>query len=286
MIFHLPVFIWTHQGGIIIANAGDSRAILCCRSVSTPVADAEEDDGGAAATPDAARAANADTDTDATQDDTADVANADTAASGPKDDSAGDTATFGIEVVRLSTDHTPDLQNERLRIEEAGGMVLKVGGAARVCAETSPVMLAVSRALGDRSLKFAGTIPRGLVTDEPECIFRRCDGTELLLVIVSDGVTDVLDDETIARTALNAARSVGASTAEEAASAMAEAVVKLSVERNSPDDITAVAVVLHDDAWRAADSGGGAVSVLSSAPQQDSDGGIPASDNAEEWCNP
>ena len=150
----------------------------------------------------------------------------------------------------MSTDHTPDLRSERERIEKAGGLVLTLGGAARVCCESSPCMLAVSRALGDRSLKFGGTVPRGLVTDEPECTFRRCDGTELLLVIVSDGVTDVLDDKTIARTALNAARAADVSTAEEAAVAAAEAVVKLSAERDSPDDITAVVTLLHDDAWK------------------------------------
>jgi serine/threonine protein phosphatase PrpC len=205
----------------VVANAGDSRAVLCRRRTPrAPAADDDDrdDDNGAAA-----------------------------AEAGPADVTH---AATGIEAVRMSTDHTPDLRSERERIEKAGGMVLTLGGAARVCCESSPCMLAVSRALGDRSLKFGGTVPRGLVTDEPECTFRRCDGTELLLVIVSDGVTDVLDDKTIARTALNAARAADVSTAEEAAVAAAEAVVKLSAERDSPDDITAVVTLLHDDAWK------------------------------------
>mmetsp|Transcript_35719 Transcript_35719/g.93360 ORF Transcript_35719/g.93360 Transcript_35719/m.93360 type:complete len:265 (+) Transcript_35719:225-1019(+) len=216
------------QAAFICANTGDSRAILCAKATTAPtshVADAApaESEGGEAKSADGAGA----------------IASATNGDEGAR-----------VRVTRLTTDHKPALPSERERIEAAGGLVLTLGGVPRVCSEKSPCMLAVSRALGDRSLKFGGTTPRGLITDHPECSYQSYSGNELLVVLMSDGVSDVLEDTMIADIALTAALTVGAPTAEAAADAAAAAVVNAAADRYSPDDITAVVVLLSDEAWK------------------------------------
>lgn len=218
----------------ICANAGDSRAVLC-RKPAPPVAPPSND---------------GDATTDAAPGNTslsAGVATAGAAAPTAAKDWGG---TARSSAIRLTTDHKPTLTSERDRIVAAGGMVLTVGGVPRVCSENSPCMLAVSRALGDRSLKFGGSVPRGLITEVPDCTYHPYDGSELLVVLMSDGVSDVLEDQAISDVALEAALAAGAATPEEAADAAAEAVVRRARDLHSPDDITAVVVILSEDAWK------------------------------------
>jgi serine/threonine protein phosphatase PrpC len=51
-------------------------------------------------------------------------------------------------VQQLTRDHHPDRDDERFRVENAGGYVLEWGGVPRVNGQ-----LAVSRAIGDLHLK-------------------------------------------------------------------------------------------------------------------------------------
>ena len=68
-------------------------------------------------------------------------------------------------------------------MHEAGGHIVanRVGGT-----------LAVTRALGDHSLKGKGA--GGGVTAEPHCVTHTCGPTDRFVVLASDGVWDVLSD--------------------------------------------------------------------------------------------
>jgi len=85
-------------------------------------------------------------------------------------------------VVRLSRDHKPGMPDETRRITELGGKVV-YWGRWRV-----EGLLAVSRAIGDSSLK-------PYVTSEPEVCEYDIGKDDWFLVISSDGVWDVLDNE-------------------------------------------------------------------------------------------
>jgi len=85
-------------------------------------------------------------------------------------------------VVRLSRDHKPGMPDETRRITELGGKVI-YWGRWRV-----EGLLAVSRAIGDSSLK-------PYVTSEPEICEYDIGKDDWFLILSSDGVWDVLDNE-------------------------------------------------------------------------------------------
>mmetsp|Transcript_22687 Transcript_22687/g.37538 ORF Transcript_22687/g.37538 Transcript_22687/m.37538 type:complete len:516 (-) Transcript_22687:151-1698(-) len=85
-------------------------------------------------------------------------------------------------VVRLSRDHKPGMPDETRRITDLGGKVI-YWGRWRV-----EGLLAVSRAIGDASLK-------PYVTSEPEVCEYDIGKDDWFLVLSSDGVWDVLDNE-------------------------------------------------------------------------------------------
>lgn len=98
----------------------------------------------------------------------------------------------------LTRDHTPDDPAERARIESAGGWVRSPraarGGRARVNDE-----LAVSRAVGDASLRSFGVIPvptvsRRILLSEDSS---GDDDAEGGLALVSDGVSEILSEDEI-----------------------------------------------------------------------------------------
>ena len=85
-------------------------------------------------------------------------------------------------VVRLSRDHKPGMPDETKRITDLGGKVI-YWGRWRV-----EGLLAVSRAIGDASLK-------PYVTSEPEVCEYDIGRDDWFLILSSDGVWDVLDNE-------------------------------------------------------------------------------------------
>ena len=106
----------------------------------------------------------------------------------------------------LTEDHKPNLPREKKRIHALGGKVLDFGSCARV-----EGVLAVSRAMGDFSLK-------PYVTASPDLIEYELTDDDLYLVLGSDGVWDVVTNETAARIVLSAPdfRSVARDVAHEA----------------------------------------------------------------------
>ncbi|XP_010471312.1 PREDICTED: protein phosphatase 2C 16-like [Camelina sativa] len=88
----------------------------------------------------------------------------------------------GKEAMPLSVDHKPDREDEYARIENAGGKVIQWQGA-RVFG-----VLAMSRSLGDRYLK-------PYVIPEPEVTFMPRSREDECLILASDGLWDVMDNQ-------------------------------------------------------------------------------------------
>jgi len=84
----------------------------------------------------------------------------------------------------LSNDHKPDRNDERDRIGRLGGSVIH-WGVWRV-----EGVLAVSRAIGDRLLK-------EYVIPDPEISTHQCAKEDLYLVLATDGLWDVVDNDQV-----------------------------------------------------------------------------------------
>lgn len=133
----------------------------------------------------------------------------------------------------------PDRPDELRRIEEAGGRVIYWDGA-RVLG-----MLAMSRAIGDSYLK-------PYVIPEPEVtITDRSDGDECL-ILASDGLWDVVSNETacgVARMCLRAQSPTTAAAAEDipdkACSDASILLTKLALARHSADNVSVLVVDLR-----------------------------------------
>mmetsp|Transcript_15976 Transcript_15976/g.20884 ORF Transcript_15976/g.20884 Transcript_15976/m.20884 type:complete len:518 (+) Transcript_15976:473-2026(+) len=99
---------------------------------------------------------------------------------------AGDSRAIVVRrdgsIVRLSRDHKPGIPDETRRISELGGRVI-YWGRWRV-----EGLLAVSRSIGDASLK-------PYITAEPEICEYDIGKDDWFLVVSSDGVWDVMDNE-------------------------------------------------------------------------------------------
>nr|BAX08110.1 protein phosphatase 2C-2 [Pyrus pyrifolia] len=147
--------------------------------------------------------------------------------------------------VPLSSDHKPDRPDELVRIEAAGGRVIYWDGA-RVLG-----VLAMSRAIGDNYLK-------PYVTSEPEVTVTDRTAEDECLILASDGLWDVVSNETACRVARmcllaqKAAASRSASSCCDAATRSDKAcsdasilLTKLALARHSSDNISVVVVDLR-----------------------------------------
>ena len=123
----------------------------------------------------------------------------------------------------LSDDHKPNRPDEQARVEATGGHVL-YAGCWRVQGD-----LAVSRAFGDCHLKRFG------VSAEPELTAFSVGATDRYIVLATDGLWDVVDEEQCAEVVLRAADPLHAS----------RALCDLATARGSMDNITALVVDLE-----------------------------------------
>ncbi|KAG7630847.1 PPM-type phosphatase domain [Arabidopsis suecica] len=138
--------------------------------------------------------------------------------------------------IPLSVDHKPDRPDELIRIQQAGGRVIYWDGA-RVLG-----VLAMSRAIGDNYLKpYVIPDPEVTVTDrtdEDEC-----------LILASDGLWDVVPNETACGVARMCLRGAGAGddsdAAHNACSDAALLLTKLALARQSSDNVSVVVVDLR-----------------------------------------
>lgn len=139
-------------------------------------------------------------------------------------------------VKELSQDHRPDRDEERTRIETAGGSVLKWGNVPRVNGE-----LAISRAIGDVSFKKYGVISEPEVTD-----WQRLSINDSYLVVASDGIFEKMNTQDICNLLLEAQRQINHSMEYLPANvhALALAIVDAAFDRGSMDNLAAVVLAL------------------------------------------
>jgi len=122
----------------------------------------------------------------------------------------------------LSSDHKPNRPDERARVQAAGGQVL-FAGCWRVQGD-----LAVSRAFGDAHLK-----PYG-VSSTPELSAISLSPRDCYLVLASDGLWDVVDEQQCAASVLRASDPLSA----------ARSLCDLATTRGSMDNITVLVIAL------------------------------------------
>lgn len=132
--------------------------------------------------------------------------------------------------IPLSTDHKPDRPDELNRIEEAGGRVIYWDGA-RVLG-----VLAMSRAIGDSYLK-------PYVTSEPEVTITERTVEDECLILASDGLWDVVSNETACGVARMCLRS-GQSSSDQACTDASILLTRLALARHSSDNVSVVVVDL------------------------------------------
>uniref|UniRef100_A0A383WN56 protein-serine/threonine phosphatase n=1 Tax=Tetradesmus obliquus TaxID=3088 RepID=A0A383WN56_TETOB len=172
---------------------------------------------------------------------------------------AGDSVAVlarGGAALRLTELHRPDSEPEAERVLAAGGMLCQ-GKAAGSCLRvkqnpaTLPAgeryarqpMLAVTRALGDYKMK-RPSFP--IICPDPFVAQASLNPADRLLLLASDGVTDVLTDDAMLEVALAAAEQAHARGEEgqEAAAAAAAAVQAAAIEAGTYDNVTALAMLL------------------------------------------
>ncbi len=142
--------------------------------------------------------------------------------------------------IPLTRDHSPDVEEERRRIETSGGEVRKQDpySPSRVfCLGANYPGLAMSRAIGDGIAGYFG------VTSEPEVKCMRVEKRDKFVVLASDGVWEFMSNDQVARIIHGNGRARAAKSAayvsETAFSAW------LEHENNTTDDITCLVYYLN-----------------------------------------
>lgn len=166
-------------------------------------------------------------------------------------DSRGVWSRADDEVVRVSVDHKPDLDEETKRVEEAGGKVI-YSGCWRVAHDEIPLRLAISRSLGDHPLKtnLPLSCSAPLVSVTPDIQVLDVGGEDEFLVFASDGLWDRLSDEDAAQIVKekiaefkdSAPTPSGSTTTKEALRFAADALVESALQKRSMDNITAMVI--------------------------------------------
>ena len=171
------------------------------------------------------------------------------------------TASGGYSAIPLSRDHKPDRQDERKRIQEQGGQVgcrqIVVGhsangpvmlpmGPARVWYTTArgeTMGLAMSRSLGDAIVHTVG------VSAEPEITDHEIQDADAFIVMGTDGVWDVVDNNQAVEIVQNHIKRSGGGSGwdpNEAATLIARSARRRWSQLSSMiDDITALVIKLR-----------------------------------------
>ncbi|KAJ4848091.1 hypothetical protein Tsubulata_047021 [Turnera subulata] len=153
-------------------------------------------------------------------------------------------STADLLATQLTVDHSPDREDERLRIELAGGSVTmwkwtvpRVNG-----------ILAMSRSIGDLYLKRYGVIAEPDITD-----WQHITANDRYLVVSSDGIFESLTKRNVAdlivqrnlhvqgdqRSKLSSSSSCSSS------SSLAECIVNVAYEKGSHDNLSVIVVPLR-----------------------------------------
>lgn len=134
----------------------------------------------------------------------------------------------------LTKDHHPDRDDERSRVESAGGHVYEWGGVSRVNGQ-----LAVSRAIGDLSYKRFGVISVPEVTD-----WQPLTANDSYLVAASDGVLEKLTPQDVCDLfwELHTDAPLELVKSSSCSYSLADCIVDTALERGSMDNVAAVVV--------------------------------------------
>ncbi|XP_057965687.1 uncharacterized protein LOC131156200 isoform X3 [Malania oleifera] len=140
-------------------------------------------------------------------------------------------------VKELTSDHHPDRDDERFRVESAGGYVLEWGGVSRVNGQ-----LAVSRAIGDVSFKGYGVTSAPEVTD-----WKALTTNDSYLVAASDGIFETLSPQDLCDILweLHNHGTVRSELYSSCSDSMADCIIKTAFEKGSMDNMAAVVVPLR-----------------------------------------
>lgn len=151
-------------------------------------------------------------------------------------------------VVRLSEDHKPNLESERVRVESLGGKVM-FSGCWRVAHDELPIRLAISRSFGDHQLKF--NLPESctgpLVSAVPEITRFNLTPEDEFIILATDGLWDrVQDEEAVAIVRKHfEANEDGEGNYERAIKSAANELIELALNRRSFDNITVLIMTLN-----------------------------------------
>ncbi|KQJ88071.1 uncharacterized protein LOC100827416 isoform X2 [Brachypodium distachyon] len=139
-------------------------------------------------------------------------------------------------VKELTKDHHPDREDERSRVEAAGGTVLEWAGVYRVNGE-----LALSRAIGDVPFKRYGVISTPELTG-----WQLLSANDSFLIASSDGVFEKMTMQDVCDMMLHAKLGVnqGFETSVVAQQNLADYIVHLALQKGTTDNVATVVVPL------------------------------------------
>lgn len=153
---------------------------------------------------------------------------------------------------RLTTDHKPDLAQEKSRVDAVGGRI-EFSGCWRVICEPRENRpgsgLAVTRSLGD--LDFKEPIP--LVEANPDVGHLSMQPDDQFIILGSDGLWDVISDQeaadlvynTVFQSRKHGQVSIHRNTRSGMAKAASDALVRAALKRGSLDNITSLVILLE-----------------------------------------
>lgn len=216
---------------IIVANVGDSRAVLVqSRPATTGLEEKMEKmevsvkDGEGKAAP---------------------------------DNKAQEEKQQGPMAVALSDDHKPNLPEEQSRIENAGMKVvpisfIEVDGKEMTIHKvhkTDSEQLAVSRAFGDFEYKHNTTLgsEEQAITAVPDVrVHNRDHDTDMYLILACDGIWDVMDNQTAVDFVSNQVQ-IRSNTTDSVLPEIGDTLLRESFNRGSRDNMTTVLVALSKE---------------------------------------
>ncbi|XP_048499925.1 uncharacterized protein LOC104894555 isoform X3 [Beta vulgaris subsp. vulgaris] len=140
-------------------------------------------------------------------------------------------------VKELTRDHRPDRNDEKFRVENAGGYVIEWSGVSRVNGR-----LAVSRAIGDVSYKRYGVIAVPEITG-----WQLLNDNDSYLIAASDGVFEGLDSQDVCDVLWEVQNDdlLGLQVSPACSDSLADCITSIAFERGSGDNMAAAVVPLR-----------------------------------------
>ncbi|KAK7393502.1 hypothetical protein VNO78_22060 [Psophocarpus tetragonolobus] len=140
-------------------------------------------------------------------------------------------------VKELTSDHHPDRDDERIRVETAGGQVQNWGGVPRVNGQ-----LAITRAIGDVLFKSYGVISAPEVTD-----WQPLTANDSYLVVASDGVFEKISVQDVCDLLWEVHRfsNMRSECTPSSAYSLADLIVNNAFKKGSMDNVAAVVIPLE-----------------------------------------